>query len=369
MRIPFYNLNPIHQPIKKEILDSIGSIIDQSAFIQGQEVHNFENAFATFCNSTFAIGVGNGLDALKIALQTLDIGPGDEVIVPAHTYIATWLAVSELGAVPVPVDANPDTMNLDPNLVESCITSKTKVIIPVHLYGLPCEMDAITKLAKAHHLHIVEDFAQAQGANYANQPVGSFGIINGTSFYPSKNIGAMGDAGAITTSDADLYQKAAMIKNYGSQKRYFHELQGVNSRLDTFQAAILNIKLKQLSAHNQERKKLANRYQENLGKHPKIKLQTIPNPCVSVYHLFVIRVKERDELMQHLDQQNIGSLIHYPCPPHLQKAYHHLQLKPGAFPVAEQIASEALSLPLYVGMGLPEVDYVSQAVLSFLDNH
>lgn len=369
MIVPFYDLNPIHKSIKNEIMEAISGIIDTGSFIQGKQVADFEAAFARYCNSKYCIGVGNGLDALKIALQTLNIGPGDEVIVPAHTYIATWLAVSELGAVPVPVDANPDTMNLDPNLVEPCITSKTKAIIPVHLYGLPCEMDAITKLAKAHHLHIVEDFAQAQGASFANQAVGSFGILNGTSFYPSKNIGAMGDAGAITTSDAELFQKAAMLKNYGSQKRYFHEIQGVNSRLDTFQAAILNIKLKELSAHNLERKKLANQYQEKLGMHPKIKLQTIPQACESVYHLFVIRVEKRDLLQQYLDQQGIGSLIHYPCPPHLQKAYHHLQLKPGAFPVAEQIASEALSLPLYVGMSTSEVDYVSHAVLSFLDNH
>ena len=367
MRIPFYSLDPIHQPIKKEILDSIGSIIDQNAFIQGQEVHNFEMAFAAFCNSTFAIGVGNGLDALKIALKTLNIGPGDEVIVPAHTYIATWLAVSELGALPVPVDANPDTMNLDPSLLQACISPKTKAIIPVHLYGLPCEMDTISALAKAYQLPIVEDFAQAQGASYANQPVGSFGILNGTSFYPSKNIGAMGDAGAITTSDAELYQKASMIKNYGSKKRYIHELQGVNSRLDTFQAAILTIKLKQLSAHNLERKKLANRYQENLGKHPKIKLQSIPKACESVYHLFVIRVKERDSLQQHLEQHGVTTLIHYPLPPHLQKAYGHLHFKRGSFPVAEQIASEALSLPLFVGMEMSEVDYVSQTILSFLN--
>lgn len=366
MRVPFFNLDKIHQPLKKEILESIGSIIDQNSFIQGSEVNIFETSFASYCNSKYCIGVGNGLDALKIALQTLNIGPGDEVIVPAHTYIATWLAVSELGAVPVPVDANPATMNLDVCLLEACITSKTKAIIPVHLYGLPCDMNAITKLAKAHNLPIVEDFAQAQGASFANQPVGSFGLINGTSFYPSKNLGAMGDAGAITTSDEKLYLKASMIKNYGSQKRYMHEIQGVNSRLDTFQAAILNIKLKQLSAHNQERKKLANRYQNLLGNHPKIKLQSIPEACDSVYHLFVVRVKERDLLQQHLDQQGIGSLIHYPCPPHLQGAYQHLRFKKGDFPVAEQIATEALSLPLYVGMGIQEVDFVSETILSFM---
>lgn len=349
-------------------MEAISSIIDASNFIQGQQVSDFEAAFANYCNSKYCIGVGNGLDALKIALKTLNIGPGDEVIVPAHTYIATWLAVSELGALPVPVDAHPDTMNLDPRLLQACITPKTKAIIPVHLYGLPCEMDTISALAKAYQLPIVEDFAQAQGASFANQVVGSFGLINGTSFYPSKNIGAMGDAGAITTTDPDLYLKASMIRNYGSKKRYIHDIQGLNSRLDTIQAAILNIKLKQLSAHNLERKKLANRYQTMLGKHPKIKLQSIPQNCESVYHLFVIRVKERDSLQQYLEQQGVTTLIHYPLPPHLQKAYQHLHFKPGSFPVAEQIATEALSLPLFVGMEMSEVDYVAQSILSFLNN-
>lgn len=367
MKVPFFSLENIHQPLKKQFLAAFSQIIDSNSFILGKQVQEFENNFALYCEAKFSIGVGNGLDALKIALKTLKIGAGDEVIVPAHTYVATWLAVSEVGATPVPIDICNDTMNINPELIEAKISKKTKAIMPVHIYGLPCNMDAIRKIAKKHNLYIVEDFAQAQGATYKGKRVGSFGDLNGCSFYPSKNIGAMGDAGAITTTNETFAKKAAMIRNYGSKIKYHHEVEGVNSRLDTFQAAVLDLKLASLDKQNTERRKVAQWYKERFQNNDKLKTQLIPDNCESVYHLFTICVKDRDTLQKFLSEKDIGTIIHYPIPPHLQKAYAHLNFKKGDFPVAEKIAAETLSLPLFNGITKAQVNYVCDTILEFLN--
>jgi len=365
MNVPFYSLRAVHQPLKKEFINAFSRIVDEGSFILGKDVEQFESRFAQFCNSAFAIGVGHGLDALKISLKSLDIGAGDEVVVPAHTYIATWLAVSEVGAIPVAVDVCEDTMTINPNLILSKITSKTKAIIPVHIYGLPCNMDVILEIARSNSLFVIEDFAQAQGATYKGKRVGSFGQINACSFYPSKNIGAMGDAGALTTSEFHLFKKAQMIRNYGSSEKYVHEIEGVNSRLDSIQAAILDIKLKFLENQNDERRKISSIYLENLKKLNEIKFQSIPDDYQSVYHLFTIRTNNRDQLHQFLKEKGVATLIHYPIPPHLQIAYNHLNLKEGNFPVAEKIAKETLSLPLFNGITNDEVNYVCQMIASY----
>lgn len=367
MKVPFFSLSNIHQPLKEEFLEALSRILDKGDFILGKDVLAFEQNFAKYCDSSFSIGVGNGLDALKIALKTLNIGLGDEVIVPAHTYIATWLAVSEVGATPVPVDVCNDTMNINPKLIEAKISNKTKAIMPVHIYGLPCDMDAIGAIAQKHKLYIVEDFAQAQGATYKGKRAGSFGEINGCSFYPSKNIGAMGDAGAITTGNEIFAEKASMIRNYGSKVKYHHEFEGVNSRLDTFQAAVLDLKLTKLDKQNKERRKVALWYKERFQNNDKIKIQHIPENCESVYHLFTIRTRKRDNLQKFLTEKGIGTIIHYPIAPHLQKAYTQLKHKKGSFPISEAIAEETLSLPLFLGITKEQVNYVCDAVLEFLN--
>jgi dTDP-4-amino-4,6-dideoxygalactose transaminase len=367
MNIPFFSLEAVHQPLKKQFLDAFSRIVDENSYILGKDVEQFESNFAAFCNTNFAIGVGNGLDALKISLKALGIGKGDEVIVPAHTYIATWLAVSEVGAVPVPVDALDDTMNINPALIAEKITAKTKAIIPVHMYGLPCNMDTIMKIANDHKLFVVEDFAQAQGATYKGQKVGSFGDINGTSFYPGKNIGALGDAGAIVTNNEELALKARKIRSYGSLIKYQHEYAGVNSRLDSLQAAFLDIKLKELYNWNAERVRLASLYSTSLKDVGDIKFQFQNSEAKLVYHLFVVRTAQRDKLQYYLNENGVGTIIHYPIPPHLQKAYDYLKLQKGLLPIAENIAETTLSLPLFPGLKDVELTYVCDIIKKFFN--
>ena len=367
MKVPFFSLKSIHQPLKQNFLKAFNKIIDEGDFVLGEKVNAFEKNFAAYCNTKYSIGVGSGLEALIVALKSLDIGLGDEVIVPAHTYIATWLAVSEVGAKPIPVDACSKTMNIDVNGIEAKISKKTKAIMPVHMYGLPCDMGPILDIAQKHKLFVIEDFAQAHGATYKGEIAGSLGDINGCSFYPSKNIGALGDAGAITTSNDALVEKAAMIRNYGSKVKYHHEIAGVNSRLDTLQAAILDIKLSHLDKHNAERIKIAQWYRERFEDNDEIITQYVPENCKSVYHLYSIRVKNRDELQKCLLEKDIDSIIHYPIPPHLQKAYSHLEHEKGSLPVTESIAAETLSLPLFVGLTKEQVTYVCDCVESFFE--
>jgi dTDP-4-amino-4,6-dideoxygalactose transaminase len=367
MQVPFFSLTEIHQPLKDKFLEAAALIFDSNGFILGKELQSFEANFAKFCSTRYSIGVGNGLDALKIALKTLDIGVGDEVIVPAHTYIATWLAVTEVGAIPIAVDAFDDTMNIDVNQIEAKITPKTKAIMPVHIYGQMCDMESIMNLAKKYNLYVVEDFAQSQGATFKGKFAGSFGHINGTSFYPGKNIGALGDAGAITTNNEILAEKARKLRSYGSLIKYQHEIAGVNSRLDTLQAAFLDIKLQNLNEWNKERNRLAKIYFERLESIEELKMQTVHKNAFSVYHLFVLRIKKRDELQKYLQEKGVGTLIHYPIPPHLQPAYLHLNLPKNTYLVAEKIAKTALSLPLFPGLTDEQVNYVCDCIFEFFD--
>ena len=355
----------MNEEIKAELLPSFEHFIDKGWYVLGDQVKQFEKDYADFCTTKHTVGVANGLDALIIALKTLNIGPGDEVIVPSNTYIASWLAVSYVGATPIPVEPRIDTYNINPNLIEAAITSKTKAIMPVHLYGQCCEMEAIMNIALKHHLFVVEDNAQSQGATYNGQITGSFGHINGTSFYPGKNLGAYGDAGAITTNDEQLYHRANVIRNYGSQKKYYNEIKGINSRLDELQAGFLSIKLKHLNKWSKQRIHIASLYNQMLHGVGDVVTPVLANGATSVYHLYVIRTNKRDELQQYLNTHEVGTLIHYPLPPHLQEAYQELGYQKGDFPLAETIADTCLSLPLFPGLTDEQVEQVCNTIKQF----
>jgi dTDP-4-amino-4,6-dideoxygalactose transaminase len=363
MGIPFYTTGPVHAAIKAEVMAFLDNFYDSNLYISGAVESQFTAAYADFCGVRHCVGLSNGLDALQVALRALGIGPGDEVIVPSNTYIASWLSVSNAGAVPIPVEPDPVTWNLDPGKIEAAITSRTRAVMPVHLYGQPCEMDRIRAIADKHGLFIVEDNAQGHGARFNGQPTGSFGHINATSFYPTKNLGALGDAGAVTTNDDRLAAFAAAYKNYGSKVKYHNEMIGVNARLDPIQAGMLQIKLRYLAVWNETRAILATRYLQGLSGIKGIQLPVTATGCTHVWHLFVICVRNRDLLQANLLQQGIQTMIHYPVPPHLQPAYTHLGYREGKFPIAEQIARECLSLPLYPGLGLEQVDLVCAAII------
>jgi dTDP-4-amino-4,6-dideoxygalactose transaminase len=309
--------------------------------------------------------VANGLDALVLALRVLEIGPGDEVIVPSNTYIATWLAVTQVGATPVPVEPDPATSNLDPERIVAALTSRTRAIMPVHLYGQACRMDEIMTLATKHGLYVVEDNAQAQGATFAGGITGSFGQVNGTSFYPGKNLGAFGDAGAVTTNDASLAQKIRVLRNYGSQQKYYNEVVGYNSRLDELQAALLRVKLPKLPEWTRQRQQIAGWYGQHLAGIAGLRLPVVAAGATHVYHLYVVHTPQRTALQQHLANQGIGTLIHYPVPPHLQLAYQQMGLATGSFPIAEELAATCLSLPLWPGMTEAHVEAVATAMRAF----
>lgn len=364
--IPFLSFRKMNADVKAATLQSFEHFFDKGWYILGEQVKHFESEYAAFNKTRHCIGVANGLDALIIALKTLNIGPGDEVIVPSNTYIASWLAVSYVGAVPVPVEPRIETCNINPKLIEANITPRTKAIMPVHLFGQCCEMDAIMAIAQKHNLKVVEDNAQSQGSTCNGKLAGSFGHINGTSFYPGKNLGAYGDAGAITTNDEALATRASVIRNYGSQKKYYNEEPGINSRLDEIQAGFLSIKLKHLADWNAERNQVAFQYLENLKNTQGLILPQLAAGVTSVYHLFVIRTAKRDQLQQHLNANGIGTLIHYPVPPHLQQAYANLNFKQGDFPLAEEIANTSLSIPLYPGLGESEIEYVCDQIKKFM---
>lgn len=365
MKIPFLNFSPMHSAIREEMQEAFSRVYDSNWFVLGKEVEQFENAYALFNQVKHTVGLSNGLDALHLALKTCDVGVGDEVIVPSNTYIATVMAVSYVGATPVFVEPNGETYNIDPNCIEQAITSKTKAIMPVHLYGQACEMSAIMAIAKKYNLYVIEDNAQSQGASFDGKLTGSWGDINGTSFYPGKNLGALGDAGAITTNSDDLAQKVRVFRNYGSQKKYYNEVIGHNMRLDELQAALLGVKLKKLKEWTAERQQIASWYDEALKELDGITLPKIANEATHVYHLYVIRTDKRDELQKHLQDNGVGTLIHYPIPPYLQDAYQALGYKKGHFPIAEKIAETALSLPMWPGMSNEEVIEVSNHAKNF----
>jgi dTDP-4-amino-4,6-dideoxygalactose transaminase len=365
MEIPFLSFDSMHLPIRAEIQQAFSDFFDSNWFILGSRVENFEKNYAEFNKVSYCAGISNGLDALHIALKALNIGRGDEVIVPSNTYIATALAVSYVGATPIFVEPSIETYNIDTFKIESAITSKTKAIMPVHLYGQVCEMEAIMRIAEKHGLFVVEDNAQSQGSLFNKKPAGSWGHINGTSFYPGKNLGALGDAGAITTNDAELAKKAVVLRNYGSQKKYYNETIGFNMRLDECQAAFLSIKLKYLEEWTSQRQEIACWYNEALENIDGIILPATAAGATHVYHCYVIRCKQRDALQKHLTDSGIGTLIHYPIPPHLQEAYKELGYSKGDFPIAEEIADTCLSLPLWPGMNKNHVGYATSAIRDF----
>jgi dTDP-4-amino-4,6-dideoxygalactose transaminase len=365
MTIPFLDFQPMHSSIRFDILEAFNRVYDSKFYILGKEVEQFESSYSEFNQVNHTIGLSNGLDALHLSLKACGVGVGDEVIVPSNTYIATVLAISYVGATPVFVEPNINTYNIDPNRIEVAITPKTKVIMPVHLYGQACEMTAIMALAKKYHLYVIEDNAQSQGASFDGKLTGSLGEVNGTSFYPGKNLGALGDAGAVTTNDPDLARLINVLRNYGSEKKYFNDVIGYNMRLDELQAAFLTVKLKFLPEWTSQRIQIASWYGEALQGLGDLVLPKIAEGATHVYHLYVIRTNHRDKLQDYLRQSDIGTLIHYPIPPHLQKAYQHLNFKKGSFPFAENIANTCLSLPIWPGMTFDHVLCVRDAISKF----
>jgi dTDP-4-amino-4,6-dideoxygalactose transaminase len=363
--IPFLNLSYQHAAVSSQIQDAITRISDRNWFVLGKEVDDFEKAWADYSDVPFCVGVANGLDALTLSLVVLGIGPGDEVIVPAHTYIATWLAVSRTGATLVPVDADQSTFNIDVTTIEQLITPRTRAILPVHLYGQACDMTAIDNLARKHDLDIVEDNAQAHGGRWLTRKTGSFGVVNATSFYPTKNLGAWGDGGSITTHREDYDRRVRLYRNYGSVEKNVHIERGVNSRLDEIQAAILLSKLIHLDEWNEMRRDIAEQYLLNLTDVGDLILPRSCKEAYHVYHQFVVRSHRRDKLKSHLKENGIETMIHYPVPPFLQPAFTDLAISPGHFPVSALIASTALSLPVWPGMTATEVDYICETVRSF----
>jgi dTDP-4-amino-4,6-dideoxygalactose transaminase len=351
MNIKFLDLKFQDKEIKNEIDAAYERVIESGWYILGDEVSSLESEFANYCGTKYCIGVGNGLEALYLVLKAWGVGPGDEVIVPSNTYIATWLAVSHTGARPVPVEPDSRTYNIDSKKIESMITERTKVILPVHLYGQPADMDSVCSIAKKYGIKVLEDSAQAHGAMYKGRKTGNLGDASGFSFYPSKNLGTYGDGGAVTTNDYELSEKIRKIRNYGSTTKYVNDVKGYNSRLDELMAAFLRTKLKYLDEWNMRRKKIAHWYFETLSKtFPDLILPHVLQGTDSCWHLFVIRSKRRDELQTKLSENGISTMIHYPIPPHLQQAYRDLGYPKGSFPIAEKMANEILSLPMGIHM-------------------
>ncbi|MDO8652821.1 MAG: DegT/DnrJ/EryC1/StrS family aminotransferase [Undibacterium sp.] len=365
MTIPFLDLKIQHQDLRSELTQAFNEVLDSGWFIQGNQLALFEQEYASYCNTKHCIGVGNGLDALHLILRAYGIGAGDEVIVPSNTYIATWLAASYAGATPVPVEPDLLTYNISAELIEAAITPRTKAIMAVHLYGQVADMDAINSIAGKYGLKVIEDAAQSQGALYKGRLSGGLADAAGHSFYPGKNLGALGDGGAITTNDDALADKLRMLRNYGSQIKYKNEVKGFNSRLDELQAAFLRIKLKKLDQWNQQRKALASIYQQGLQGLTSLTLPSVPEWADPVWHLYVVRSARRDDLQQHLQSLGIGTVIHYPIPPHLQGAYTELNLSPGSLPISEKIHAEVISLPLDPYLSIADAGRVVAAIRQF----
>lgn len=365
MHVPFLSFESQHAPLRTALTEAFTRVYDSYWYVLGEEVKQFEQEYATFNQVGHTVGVANGLDALVLALRALKIGPGDEVIVPSNTYIATWLAVTQVGATPVPVEPDFATSNLDPVRIAAALTPRTRVIMPVHLYGQACRMTEILALAEKHDLYVVEDNAQAQGASFAGVPTGSLGHLNGTSFYPGKNLGALGDAGAVTTNDAELAQRVWVLRNYGSQQKYYNEVIGYNSRLDELQAALLRVKLHHLPEWTWQRQQVAAWYDQHLAGIADLRLPEVAEGATHVYHLYVVHTPRRNALQHHLTTLGIGTMIHYPVPPHRQQAYQSLQLPAGSFLIAEELAATCLSLPMWPGMTEAHVAATAAAVRSF----
>ena len=346
IKVPFLDMVNPYEELKAELDEAYFRFMKSGWYILGKETEAFEEEFASYCWTKYCVGVGNGLEALHLILRAYGIGKGDEVIVPSNTYIASWLGVSYAEATPVPVEPDARTFNIDPKKIEAAITKRTKAIMPVHLYGQPAEMGPIMEIAQKHGLKVVEDNAQAQGAKYKGRVTGGLGDAAGNSFYPGKNLGAFGDAGAVTTNDAALADKVRTLRNYGSKKKYYNDFKGYNSRLDEMQSAFLRVKLKKLDEWNTRRAKAAAGYLARMSVETGLTLPYVPEWAEPVWHLFVVRHAQRDLLQQKLTEAGIGTLIHYPVPPHLSGAYADAGFKPGSFPIAEQLSQSVLSLPM-----------------------
>lgn len=363
--IPFLDLGTVHTGLADDLQLAFAKVLHSNSLILGDEVLAFESEFASYCGVAHCVGVGNGLDALRLILRAYGIGEGDEVIVPSNTYIATWLAVSSVGAKVVPVEPDATSYNIDPSRIVESLTARTRAIIAVHLYGLPAAMDEIGTIARRHGVKLIEDAAQAHGAKYKGRRVGGLGDAAGFSFYPTKNLGALGDAGAITTNDTELAGRLRALRNYGALVQYRHEIRGDNTRLDEIQAAFLRIKLRNLDGWNETRQRLARIYQDGLAE-TSLGLPPTDGVTESVWHLFVARHSCRDSLKQRLLGLGIGSMIHYPIPPHLQAAYAELGFGRGAFPLAERLADEVISLPLHPGLAVEDAARIVDALTQIL---
>ena len=364
MKIPFSSFIPMEQELRNELRGAFDRVLTRSRYIDGVEKKEFERKFADYCTTKYCVGVGNGLDSLILALKSLRIGEGDEVIVPSNTYIATALAVTYVGATPIFVEPDIRTFNINPYLIETAITDKTKAVIPVHLYGQACDMDPIMEIAERFGLRVIEDCAQAHGATYKGKKVGSFGDVAGFSFYPGKNLGALGDAGAIVTNDKKTADMIRALGNYGSDYKYHHIYKGNNSRLDEMQAAFLSAKLPSLERMNEERRRIAAMYTSGIN-NTRIIIPYVMEKCVPVWHIYGIRCRERDNLEKYLNEKGIETNKHYPIPMHLQVCYKDLNISRGYLPIAEEISSSELSLPIYYGMTDEQVQYVIDTINSF----
>ena len=362
--IPFLDLGAAYRELQSEIDAATARVLASGWYIGGAEVEAFEADWADYCDARHCVGVGNGLDALVLALRACNIGPGDGVIVPSNTYIATWLAVSEVGATIQPVEPDPGTYNITPEGIAAAITPETRAILPVHLYGQPAEIDAIVDLARARGLKVIEDAAQAHGARCRGRRIGAHGDAVCWSFYPGKNLGAMGDAGAVTTNGGDIAEQIRTLRNYGSPRKYVNTVQGVNSRLDPIQAAILRVKLGYLDEWTARRQAIAQSYSATLGEFH-IVLPAVPEWSDPVWHLYVVRSERRDDIQKHLGKLGIVTLIHYPIPPHMQEAYKNLGFKPVSFPIAKRLAGEILSLPIGPHLQVQHMEAVQSKLLLF----
>ena len=359
--IPFLDLGAAYRELSDEIDAATSRVLASGFYILGPEVESFEEEWAAYCGARYSVGVANGLDALVLALKALDIGSGDEVLVPSNTYIATWLAVSAVGAKPIPVEPDPRTFNMDPDRLLDRINERTRAILPVHLYGQAADLDPLLDVAKRHGLHVIEDAAQAHGAAYRGQRIGAHGDVVCWSFYPGKNLGALGDAGAITTNSAEIADRIRSLRNYGSRVKYVNDVRGYNSRLDPIQAAILRVKLKHLDIWTQRRHEIANRYHKEVV-NSALSLPYVPDWADPVWHLYVIRTSDRDGLQRFLSDAGISTLIHYPIPPHSQRAYSDLNYQPSDLPIASDLAGSVLSIPIGPHLATNDVDSVVAAL-------
>lgn len=362
MLIKFGDLSRMHEEIRGEIDLAIKRVIDNSYYIDGPYLKKFEEEFAKYCGTKYCVGLSNGLDGLRLSLMALGIGEGDEVIIPSHTYIATALAVSSCGASPIFIESSPETFNIDPKKIEEKITSKTKAILVVHLYGQCCDMDSIMEIAHKHNLKVIEDAAQAHGAIYKGRKSGALGDIAEFSFYPGKNLGCLGDGGCITTNDEKLASKIRMLRNYGSSRKYVHDVKGVNARLDELQASVLLAKLPYLDKWNKRRMEIATKYLEGIS-NPKVKLPQVSKGCIHVWHQFVIRVENRENFQKYLENKGIMTMVHYPIAIHKQKAYKEYNNE--SLPIAEMLAEEVVSIPMYYGLSDEEIYYIIKVINNY----